>query len=63
MDEEKIELVRRLLTEAGMIMEDVSAVAILSPVDIAGLRRAADELNTSVLNSMAYIDAAKALLG
>lgn len=63
MDKDTIELARRLCTKAGMIMEDASAVAVLSMGDATDLRRKAEELKASIQKAAACIEAAKALLG
>jgi threonine synthase len=47
MDEDTRELIRRLCTRAGMIMEDASAVAVLAPQEerLDDLRRAAEQIS------------------
>lgn len=46
MDEHTRELIRRLCTRAGMIMEDASAVAVLAPQEehVVQLHRAAERV-------------------
>lgn len=63
MDEDTIELVRRLSTKAGMIMEDASAIAVSTPRDPETLKYAIDSLEDLVLTAIACVHVARLLLG
>lgn len=62
MDDDMIELVRRLCVKAGMIMEDASAVALLLPADPSLLIDTLDRLDKALATGSACIHAAKAII-
>jgi hypothetical protein len=62
MEQETVELVRRLCCEAGMIMEDMNPVALITPRDPAELRAAVDQLAGAIVRMGAILEAGRALL-
>jgi hypothetical protein len=62
MEQETVELVRRLCCEAGMIMEDMNPVALITTRDPPELRAAVDQLAKAIVRMRAIMDAAGALL-
>jgi hypothetical protein len=62
MEQETIQLVRRLCSEAGIIMEDTSAVALITPTNSAELRAVVDQLAKAIVRMGAIIAGAQAML-
>lgn len=62
MDEDSIELVRRLCTKASMVMEDASPNALLLPTDPALLFETLDQLNQALVTALSCVQAAKAIV-
>lgn len=62
LDSDTCKLVIRLLTRAGMIMEDASAVAVLAADERRPLTEIVDELDQAAGTVHSLIKAAKALL-
>ena len=64
MDEDVADLVRQLCTRAGMIMEDVSVVALTAETtNVASARKATAKLRAAADRIGALAKAAEALLG
>lgn len=64
MDEDVADLVRQLCTRAGMIMEDVSVVALTAETtNVASARKATAQLRAAADRIGALAKAAEALLG
>jgi hypothetical protein len=63
MDDDTIDLVRQLLSRAGMSMEDVCDLAVASPRDSAALREAAEAISVALTRCSQFAAAAMALLG
>jgi hypothetical protein len=63
MDEDTIALVRQLCCQLGMMMEDVSPMAIMAPRDLAPLRITVAELENAAERMNRIARAANALLG
>lgn len=63
MDDDTIDLVRQLLCRAGMAIEDVCDVAVVSPREPDALRVAADTISAALVRSSQFAAAAIALLG
>lgn len=63
MDDDTIDLVRQLLTRAGMAMEDACDLAVASPHKSEALREAADTISAALARSSQLTAAAIALLG
>ena len=64
MDEDKRQLVRSLCAQAGMIMEDASATAVLSGrLDDASLRLLVGQVASELDKATRLVSAATALLG
>jgi hypothetical protein len=62
MDEETIDLVRRLLLHAGMAMEDVCDMAVVSPSSPEALQRAVSAVRSGVSKASRLTQAAEALI-
>ena len=63
MDEDQIRLVRELCTQAGMIMEDTSALAILvGSLDPAGLASVIELVRRELTRALALTDGAGAMM-
>lgn len=62
MDHDTLELVRLLCCRAGMLMEDISALAVAPPSDEVELQRAVQKLGMSIDRMRSMVDAAKALM-
>ena len=63
MDEDQIKLVRELCTQAGMIMEDASAAAILvGSLDAAGLTSVIALVRRELTRALALVDGARAMM-
>lgn len=64
MDDDTNELISLLTTRAGMMMEDISVIALsCGGQDAAVIASVLDELERSVARMGALVGAAKALLG
>lgn len=64
MDDDRRELIARLCTTAGMLMEDVSASAIMiSRIDDAAMRAAVHRLTRASEDIQAIVGAAAILAG
>ena len=64
MDDDVIALVRQLCTRAGMIMEDVSASAILAGnLDAAGLASVVEWVHQDLMRAQPLVDGAGAMMG
>ncbi len=64
MDDDTHELISLLTTRAGMLMEDMSVIALsCGRQDAASLATVLDELEISMARMGALVGAAKALLG
>lgn len=63
MDQDRLALIHSLLTQAGMIMEDASADAILTSAHQSQLSRTIIRLEDSVPQMAALVSAAKMLVG
>jgi hypothetical protein len=62
MEQETIQLVRRLCSEAGIIMEDMNPVALITPESPAELRSVVDQLAKAIDRTGAIVAAAQAML-
>ena len=62
MDDDTIDLVRQLLCRAGMAMEDVVHIAVVSPRDTETLREAAEVIHAALKRCKRLADAAVGLL-
>jgi hypothetical protein len=62
MEQEMVELVRRLCSEAGVIMEDMNPVALITPSDPAELRAVVDQLIGATDRMHAIVRGARAIL-
>jgi hypothetical protein len=62
MEQETLELVRRLCCEAGIIMEDMNPVALLTPSDPVELRAVVDQLAGATDRMHAIVKGAMAIL-
>jgi hypothetical protein len=62
MEQDIVELVRRLCCEAGMIMEDMNPVALITPSDPVELRAVVDQLARAIDRMHAIIGGARAIL-
>jgi hypothetical protein len=62
MEQETIQLVRRLCCEAGMIMEDMNPVALITPHGPPELRAVVDQLTTAIARMGAIVEGAQAIL-
>ena len=62
MEQEIVELARRLCCEAGMIMEDMNPVALITPRDRAELRVVVDQLSNATARMSAIVAGARAIL-
>ena len=64
MDDDVIALVRQLCTRAGIIMEDVSASAILAGTqDTAGLASIVERVRRELDRGLVLLDATGAMMG
>ena len=64
MDEDVADLVRQLCTRAGMIMEDVSVIALTDKLaDVASARKVTEKLRAAAKGIGALAKAAEALIG
>jgi len=62
MELETIKLVRRLCTEAGVIMEDMNPVALMMPNNFIEIRAVVDQLTRDIARMGAIVAAAGAIL-
>jgi hypothetical protein len=62
MEQETVELVRRLCCEAGMIMEDMNPLALMTPRDPAELGAVVEQLSKAIGRMRAIVEAARAIL-
>jgi hypothetical protein len=62
MEQETIQLVRRLCSEAGTIMEDASPLAVITPKNSDDLRAIVDKLTKAIKRTGAIVAAAEAIL-
>jgi hypothetical protein len=62
MEQETIQLVRRLCSEAGTIMEDVSPVALITPNNSVELGAVVDQLSNAIGRMGAIVTAARSIL-
>ncbi len=62
MEQETIQLVRRLCSEAGIMMEDASPVALITPHDSVELRAVVHQLSRAIDRMGAIVAEADAML-
>ena len=62
MEQDIVELVRRLCCEAGIIMEDMNPVALITPSDPVELRAVVDRLARATDRMRVLVDCARLLL-
>lgn len=62
MDQDRLDLIRQLMTRAGMMLEDISAEAVLLPSDLPALSVTVERLGRRAGQAMSLIEAAQILV-